>query len=212
MSLVSKVLSHPFIWRISQNVLSSDRGKRAVYRSVVRPPGKRILDFGCANGNTFPAFNDLEYCGVDLSETFIRDAQQKYAAWPNARFVHADILAGPFEPGSFDHILFACTGHHLDDGTLTKILVALSQLLAAGGAIHFFDPVRRPGRDSLLLRLIMHYDQGKHHRTEEQYRQIFSTLSEHLQLHRTDTFRFRDRSLTPQPTVFYAELRSAAQA
>ncbi len=184
MGLVRTLLRNPIIWWVSQNVLSSDSAKRTLYRSAVKPPGTRVLDFGCANGNTFPAFADLDYCGVDLDKKFIHDAQKKYAGYPKARFVHGDILNSRFEPGSFDHILFACTGHHLDDDTLTKILVAMSRLLSKTGAIHFFDAIRVPAEDGLVLRMIIRADQGKHYRTRQQYESVFSSLSGHLQVRR----------------------------
>jgi SAM-dependent methyltransferase len=202
MSFVSRILRNPLVWTVCQNIFSSDREKMTAYRSVIKRPGRRILDFGCANGNTFPAFKDFDYYGVDLDETFIRYAQRKYASFPNAHFIHANILSGPFQPRFFDHILFACTGHHLDDETFTRILIAMMPMLNEEGAIHFIDPIRVPEKDGFILRMIIGADQGKFHRTSDAYRRLFGGLSKHLQVAQFEFWPGK-AGLIPQPAGIY---------
>ncbi len=206
MSMINRLLRVPFLWYISQNVFSSDRDKRNWYRSVVGEGAGRILDFGCANGNVFPAFQEFEYFGIDIDAKFIRDAQKKYANYPNAHFICADILAYPFGSQSFDHILFACTGHHLGDPELLAILRVMSHLLTEKGNIHFIDHIKVPGKDSILLRRILSMDQGKFNRTQGEYLCLFSALSLCLCLHRAE-IRQPPRKFFPQPTFFYAQLQ-----
>ena len=206
MGMVTALLRIPFLWQISQNVFCSDAAKGHIYREAIGPSGGRVLDFGCANGNAFHAFQDLDYFGVDIDERFVRDARQKYAHHPNAHFIHADILRRPLEPGYFDHVLFACTGHHLEDQSLVRILVALGRCLKPDGVLHFFDPIRVSETDGVLLKMIMHADQGRYHRSAEQYRQVFSALADHFRLGQVKTFRLETGRLIPQPTMLYARL------
>jgi SAM-dependent methyltransferase len=202
------LLESPLIWTLTQNVFSSDQGKRDLYRSFIEGKEGRVLDFGCANGNIFPAFSDLEYYGVDINEKFIRYAQKRYSQFPNAHFVCADILTEPFEPEFFDHIILACTGHHLDDESLRNILIALTRLLRKDAAIHFIDPIRTPGEDGFALRLIMGMDQGKFHRSENEYRHFFDSLSQLLLVERTTVYPVKNRGI-PNPAGMYMKLTRA---
>lgn len=203
--LVKFILASPSVWTLSQKILGCDEQKKRLYRSVFPAPC-RLLDFGCANGNTFGAFRDFDYCGLDIDERLIRHAQKAFAECRNARFVCADILERPFPEQSFDAALFAGTGHHLSDDAFPKIMGALGNMVKRGGAVHFFDTIRTPGEDSLLLRLFLHLDQGKFHRTEDAYRAMLPTISPILRPVRMTTMRVRG-ALTPQPRYFYAEMR-----
>lgn len=203
--LIKLLLAPPLVWTLSQKIFGCDEQKKALYRSVFSTPLK-LLDFGCANGNTFGAFQDFDYYGVDIDARLIRHAQKTFAGCRNARFVCADILEQPFPEQSFDAVLFAGTGHHLDDDAFPKIMMALGTMVKLGGSIHFFDTIRTPGEDSLLLQLLLHMDQGKFHRTEDVYRAMLPTISPLLRPVRMTTMRVQ-RALMPQPKYFYAEMR-----
>lgn len=182
-----------------------DEQKKKLYRSAFPTPCK-LLDFGCANGNTFSAFRDFDYYGVDIDERLIRHAQKTFAGYHNAHFVCADIFERPFPEQSFDAVLFAGTGHHLDDNAFPKIMATLGNMVRRSGAVHFFDTLRTPGEDSLLLRLFLHLDQGKFHRTENTYRALLPAISPLLRPVRMTTMRVQG-ALMPQPKYFYAEMR-----
>ncbi len=205
MTLVSALLRTPILWTVSQKIFGCDEQKRALYRSAFAGPCT-LLDFGCSNGNTFAAFQDFTYYGLDIDARLIADAKRKFAAFPNAHFVCADVLERPFPERSFDAILFAGTGHHLEHALFPKIMEALGEMVRLGGSLHFFDTIRAPGEDSLLLRFIMHLDQGKFHRTEEQYRSMLPTTTKTLRPVRMKTMNIHG-TLTPQPKYFYAEMR-----
>ncbi len=61
-----------------------------------------VLDVGCASGGMFNimrGFNpDLRYVGVDLSETALSYARQRY---PEVEFIHGDAADLPFDDHSF---------------------------------------------------------------------------------------------------------------
>ena len=71
-------------------------------------PGIKVLDVGCASGGFFNIMRTLEpaieYTGIDLVETAIDLARQRY---PEARFDVTDGMAIPFDDGTFD--LVHCT-------------------------------------------------------------------------------------------------------
>ena len=71
-------------------------------------PGAKVLDIGCASGGFFNIMRSLEpnieYTGIDIAESAIELAKQKY---PEAQFLATDGIQIPFEDHSFD--LVHCT-------------------------------------------------------------------------------------------------------
>ena len=205
MNLVRHLLQVPWLWDLSQRMFGCDEQKRLLYRSVLRHPCK-VLDFGCADGNAFPAFMDCDYYGMDIDPRLIAYAKRKYAAYPNAHFVCADVLKSPFPPSSFDAVIFGCTGHHLSDSEFLDIMGVLIEMLREGGAIHFFDPIKDPARDPWIVKVKMAFDQGKHIRTQEQYHCLLEKLGGVFYLKTMHRLQVAG-ALTPQPTYLYVELR-----
>jgi len=203
MKPIESILQVPFIWDLSQLIFGCDRQKRRLYRSVFLRPG-RLLDFGCADGNTFTAFSDFDYYGIDINTRLIDNAARKFSSYENAHFINADILNKPFPDEHFDYVLFACTGHHLEEEMLFKIMTELTAVLKTGGTLHFFDTIRRHGKESKLLQFLIKLDQGKHMRDEERYNVIINLFSNRLSSRSKKVLRVSG-TLMPQPAYYYAE-------
>jgi len=202
--LISKILKNQAIWNLSQIVLGANEEKMKLYSSVIDNRGK-ILDFGCANGNTFEAFKDYDYTGVDIDSNSIDFANNKYKNYANARFICADVTKNSLEKESFDNILFAGTGHHIDNKLLFKITKSLSRLLKNGGSLYFIDTIRDKKRKSKLLSLLISLDQGKFHRTEYIYNHVLDKFSPDLKPIYHRTYKMKG-TFVPQPTYYIAKL------
>jgi SAM-dependent methyltransferase len=67
------------------------------YRLLV-PPGMRILEVGCGQGDLLAALSPSVGVGVDFSASMLKQASEKH---PHLQFIHADAqdldLAGPFD-------------------------------------------------------------------------------------------------------------------
>lgn len=77
------------------------RWRRATVREAVRP-GDRVLDACCGTGDLAVAALAAgagSVVGLDFSEPMLERARRKA---PGAEFVQGDVLALPFEDGSFD--------------------------------------------------------------------------------------------------------------
>jgi len=166
------ILNIPLVWITFQYFVGANQWKSGMYPSVFRSKGK-VLDFGCSMGNNTGDFLDFEYLGVDMDCTMIEAAKKRWATRTNVRFECGDITTMHHD-GEFDHVLFACTGHHLTDEQIPNITVALLRMLKPGGEIHFFDPLRQPGKDTWITRKILENDQGKYMRTEQEYDRMFA--------------------------------------
>lgn len=170
--IATKIINIPFVWNAGQNIVGANPWKNRLYPSVFRSKGT-LLDFGCSMGNNTEVFLDFAYHGVDLDPEAIKAAEVRWKGQPNVRFEQRNILTEGYKKDYFDHILFACAGHHIPDEEMVPILDALLVNLKPGGELHFFDVLRQPGKDQFITRLIMNNDQGKHMRTKEGYEEIF---------------------------------------
>jgi SAM-dependent methyltransferase len=166
-----KVINIPFVWTTGQNFLGANQWKSSIYRSVFKTTG-RLLDFGCSIGNLTGNFLDFEYYGIDTDKTAIERAKKTFSGAPHVSFFALDIVKEGFKKDFFDHILFACTGHHLSNEELPKVFTALLENLRVGGEIHFFDPIRQ-AKDVWVTRFINNHDQGKFVRTIGAYEKFF---------------------------------------
>ncbi len=203
MNIVNSFLRNPFFWDLSQLVFGANQQKKALFKKVIKKKG-RLLDFGCANGNLFPIFQEYEYYGVDIDNRLIEFAQKKYKEFKNAHFIYADILDRPFPYEFFDSILFSTAGHHIDDSLLSNIIEALSESLKVGGSIYFFDIIRAPREESMFLKFLLGFDRGRYMRDEARYRELIFKFSSKLIPKDIEVSRIKN-TLMPQPMYFYVE-------
>ncbi len=194
----------PALWDLSQRIFGADDEKKRLYFEPlgIDDRSSRILDFGCATGNTASPFAEYDYTGIDIDPALIDYARFKFRGYPKMKFVAGDITS--YEPDRpFDYILFAGVAHHLDDQLLPKLLLRLRTFLSERGHIYFVDPVIT-GRENRQVRLLMKADQGKFHRSAAAYEQLFGRIGlnviEKRPLHTQDTL-FR------QPEYAFFKLR-----
>lgn len=189
---------------LSQKIFGDDKQKMELYKSMVKDGGK-LLDFGCSNGNTFPIFSDFEYYGFDTDKIMIRNAKARFKDFKNANFYTMNILNKRPPQRNFDKILFALTGHHINDKDLIKIFYKLAGILKNGGYIYYFDSIRTK-QDSILLRLLLNMDQGKYIRDRKKYKKLIKDLPKNLKVRKSKIYQVRG-TLMPQPKYIYFEIQ-----
>ena len=203
MWLINKILDVPSIWSFSQYIFGCDKQKIKLYHDKIPNPG-RILDFGCANGNTFPAFSECDYYGLDLDKKLIEQAKKKFSSYPNARFICANILDEPFSDNFFNNVLFACTGHHVTDETMTPIFRSICGTLKKGGSLYIVDTIRTEN-DSPFLKFKHKLDRGHFIKSENEYRDFLSKISDVFLVEDIEVFEIKG-AFTEQPMYLYAKL------
>ena len=203
-NLIQKLINVPFVWNTAQNILGANPWKVKIYPSVFKKKGT-VLDLGCNIGNTTGAFLDFDYYGVDLDPDVIETAQERWRAYPNVQFHCLDILKVEFKQDFFDHVLFACTGHHLTDDEISRIISVLLSNLKTGGELNFFDVVRQPGKDRFFTRLFENHDQGKFMRTREEYEKLFDPKK--VQVAEIKLFPSPDRIIKLQDMLYIRVVR-----
>ncbi len=103
----------------------------------------KVLDIGCGTGQLLSYLHpDLTYVGVDISQTAVNTAKQRYARRENASFYALDARTWPSPERDFDAVVWAgigCTwtrkGKGGDPRDWLEILDIADQRLKPGGII-----------------------------------------------------------------------------
>lgn len=110
-----------------------------IVRRVMGLPGDKILDLGCGNGNIIRMLQEkrkAEYCGVDISEAMIREAEKRVGK--GAEFKAADVVSVPYGDDTFDIIICNASFHHYTDPDAA--LEEIKRVLKPGGTLVLGDP------------------------------------------------------------------------
>jgi demethylmenaquinone methyltransferase/2-methoxy-6-polyprenyl-1,4-benzoquinol methylase len=107
------------------------RWRRITAESVVRP-GDRVLDACCGTGDLAVAAAKTggEVTGLDFSPRMLEQARRKL---PSATWLEGDLLALPFEDGSFDVATVGFGIRNVAD--LERALAELQRVLVRGGRV-----------------------------------------------------------------------------
>lgn len=107
--------------------------------------GKKVLDFGCYEGNRLSlrlARESADYLGVDLSDKALAKLARSFKdnGIQGARVRCVDILSPDFDEGGFDVIYAHGVLHHFNP--IEALLPVLHEKLAPGGIVVSFDPLQ----------------------------------------------------------------------
>jgi demethylmenaquinone methyltransferase / 2-methoxy-6-polyprenyl-1,4-benzoquinol methylase len=116
------------------------RWRRITAESVVKP-GDEVLDACCGTGDLALAAARIggRVTGLDFSERMLERAQRKA---PELEWVRGDLLALPFEDGSFDVTTVGFGVRNVAD--LERSLAELRRVLRPGGRLGILE-ITRPG-------------------------------------------------------------------
>jgi len=107
---------------------------RHTLRLLAAGPGERILDAGCGTGRNFESMlrAGSRLVGIDFSLGMLRVARNKYPLIPLAL---ADLHTLPLRKESFDAVLCALVGEHLE--RLTEACAEFHRVLSLDGRLVF---------------------------------------------------------------------------
>jgi len=128
-----------------------DRRWRAVTAREVVRPGDRVLDACCGTGDLALAARAAgagRVVGVDFSPRMLERARRKA---PELEWVSGDLLALPFEDGSFDAALVGFGVRNVED--LEAGLRELRRVLRPGGRLGILEITTPRGPLALFYRL-----------------------------------------------------------
>ena len=126
------------------------RWRRATVRAAVRE-GDRVLDACCGTGDLAVAARSAgsgEVVGLDFSERMLERARRKA---PELEWIQGDLLALPFEDGSFDSAVVGFGVRNVEN--LEKALRELRRVLRPGGRVGILEITTPRGPLKLFYKL-----------------------------------------------------------
>ena len=184
-----RLLADSRIYSILMNFLDKGSATDQLLKIIDANPGCKILDIGCGPASILNHLNDVQYSGIDISDKYIKTAQQTFGS--KGTFYCASVDDFPtFSDTKFDRILLIGVLHHLTDAQISNMFPSIIKLLAPGGKIISFDGVFTT-RQNPVARLLLIMDRGKNVRYEEGYLKLlqpFVAISKTLI--RKDLLRF----------------------
>lgn len=187
--LVRPILDRPYFYELYHRLIGANYRSRVLVNEYIRArPSDHILDIGCGPGNMLPFLPECQYLGVDVNDSYINTAKQRYghrAKFVCERVSHHNVA----ELGAFDIVLALGLTHHLDDDEARDLFRLGYAALKPGGRLITNDGCYTSSQ-SRVERYLLSRDRGQYVRTEAQYVDLahscFPQVIPHL---RTDVLR-----------------------
>src|SRR5258705_61290 len=115
---------------------------------------RTVLDLATGGGDIPRALpRNLQITAVDGNPDILQIARERTAGYPNIRFEQHNLLALPYEPGSFDVVLCALTLHHFAEADVVAILRRIHEIARVG---YIVNDLRRNRLAIWLSKLMAH--------------------------------------------------------
>lgn len=165
---VDRLLEAPVVYRTWQAPFA--RAKlRPLLRRVDPARIARVLDVGCGPGTNAALFAGADYVGIDINPAYIATASKRFPG----RFVVGDVSDPSVLPDERFPCVFANSlMHHLDDGTVARLLRRMAELTTDDGEVHILDLVLPEGPSA--ARMMARLDRGRYARPLERWRTLFT--------------------------------------
>ena len=173
-TLIHRLLEVPLVFRLQQRLFNDYANVGSAFEKYLSVKNKRILDVGCSSATCAGQIVDMEqddYFGVDINPHYIDLAKKRH---PHGHFLQHDARVLPFEPDSFDVIMFIGVLHHMDDELIGSCVAEARRVLHPTGVILVAEPVFR--RDWPVSTWFLERDRGKFIRTSDGYRALLDDL------------------------------------
>ena len=134
-TLIEQPTGH-IIPQVSDPLLAVEHYHRYLY-ALRFVTGKRVLDVGCGDGYgaAFLSLAASEVLGVDLSESAVQQARNKYVEFSNARFETGNCVDMRFTEQPFEVITCFQTFEHLDGEEQVRCMANMKNMLAPKGVV-----------------------------------------------------------------------------
>lgn len=170
-----RMLSIPWIYERFQDLTGSLQARRWMAKNYWRlKGGEKVIDVGCGPGVLLDSLpGDITYFGLDISESYIRRAQERHDA--RATFLLGtvgEMLKNPDK--RFDNAdLVICNGvlHHLSDSESLEVLRFAYSTLKPGGRLVCEEPCFLI-KQRWLSRFVTGLDRGNYVRQEQAWKDL----------------------------------------
>jgi cyclopropane fatty-acyl-phospholipid synthase-like methyltransferase len=166
--LIRPILDRPFFYELHDTLIGAKYRSKILVDDYIRPkPTDRILDIGCGPGNMLPYLPACNYLGLDVNESYIDFAQQRYGH--RGEFICERVSRQDVEQlGTFDLALAMGLVHHLDDSEARDLFRLAFATLKPGGRLITNDGCYTANQSG-VERYLLSRDRGRFVRNQDKY-------------------------------------------
>ena len=169
-----KILSHPIVYTTYQKIVGGYRARKLFVQNNVKiKPGQKILDIGCGPGDILEFLPEVDYTGIDLDPSYIKQAKKKYGTKGHFKCAGVDDL-DLIETHTYDIVISAGVLHHLTDDQCFNLFKIAVKALKPKGRFVSFDGCYISNQNK-ISKYFLQKDRGQFIRTQPEYERLAKT-------------------------------------
>ncbi len=135
---IYKILSIPKVYSFIQWLFYHARTRSYFHELIGVTEGKKILEVGCGPGDLVLKFPNSEYVGIDISQKYIDNANNRFGKLGRFYCVSVDEIE-KIDITKIDIVIIKAVLHHLSDEQISDMLEKLKNIMNPGGVLITLD-------------------------------------------------------------------------
>ncbi len=167
---IYKLLSIPKVYSFIQWLFYDARTESYFQESIGVTEEKKILDVGCGPGDNVLKYSNSEYVGIDISQEYIDNANNRFGMLGRFYCVSVDEIE---KTGitKIDIVIIKAVIHHLSDEQISGMLEKLKNIMNPGGVLITLDCAFFP-KQNPISRMLVSLNRGMFVREVDHYRAV----------------------------------------
>jgi len=165
---IYKILSIPKVYSFIQWLFYDSRTDSYFRKLIGVTEEKKILDVGCGLGGNVLKFPNSEYVGIDISQEYIDNANNRFGMLGRFCCVSVDEIEKT-DITKIDIVIIKAVLHHLSDEQISGMLEKLKNIMNPGGVLITLDCAFFP-KQNQISRMLVSLDRGMFVREVDHYR------------------------------------------
>ena len=152
---IYKLLSMPKVYSFIQWLFYDARTESCFQESIGVTEEKKILDVGCGPGDNVLKYPNSEYVGIDISQEYIDNANNRFGKLGRFYCVSVDEIEKT-DITKIDIVIIKAVLHHLSDEQISGMLEKLKNIMNPGGVLITLDCAFFP-KQNQISRMFVSY-------------------------------------------------------
>jgi len=172
---IYKILSIPTVYSFIQWLFYHARTYSYFHELIGVTEGKKILDVGCGPGDWVLKFPNSAYVGIDISQEYIDNANNRFGKQGRFYCVSVDEIE-KIDITKINIVIIKAVLHHLSDEQISGMLEKLKNIMSPGGVLITLDCAFFP-KQNPISRMLVSLDRGMFVREVDHYRGLLRKSS-----------------------------------
>jgi ubiquinone/menaquinone biosynthesis C-methylase UbiE len=176
---LKRVLTISKLYDLFQNLIGGEKARKWVAKEIWKlRGGEKVVDMGCGPGSSLDYLpENIDYWGIDLSETYIETARKQYPTRGNFLVGTAADFINSSDTRLDKTDLILCNGllHHLCDEEAVEVLELSKRILKPGGRLVCLEATFLV-HQTWLSKWIISKDRGRYIRSEREWKKLIGKV------------------------------------